>query len=187
MASLKDNSGTLATRLYIVFNCELADEAVRCCRQHLEMIFNMLQQVPYELPAMDGSPKITANPLETDFIEICRVIHNYSFDIFAYCVTKHKDKLPEIRGYIEQDRTRFEPQDRAKLVEFLQHVDGIITVVTNVQAKKQLPAICMRMLLHVYSYWTEHNLLPKDLFANNKSTLLDIVDRWLADSAWSDT
>jgi hypothetical protein len=137
---------------------------------------------------MDGTRKVTVNSLlETELIEICGAIHNYSFDIFAHRVTKHKDKLSEIQGYIEQDRTHFEPQDRAKLVEFLQHVDGIIKIVTNLQAKKQLPAIIIRMLLYVYSYWTKHNLLPKDMFADNKPTFLDHVDTWLADGAWSDT
>jgi len=80
MACLKDNSGALETRLYIVFNHE-DGEAARHCRQHLETIFNMLRQVPY-IPAVDGSPKVTDESLEIDFIEICRAIHNYSFDIF---------------------------------------------------------------------------------------------------------
>jgi hypothetical protein len=60
-------------------------------------------------------------------------------------------------------------------------------VVAIAQATKQLPATSIRMLLYMYSYWTNHNLLPKDLSVNNKLTLLDNVDTWLADSAWSDT
>jgi len=47
----------------------------------------MLRQVPYKPPAMGGSPKVIANSLEIDFIEICRAIHNYSFDIFAHRAT----------------------------------------------------------------------------------------------------
>src|ERR1700733_589182 len=43
MASLKDDKGTLKTRLYIVFNHE-EDEAPRRCSHHLGSIFMMLQQ-----------------------------------------------------------------------------------------------------------------------------------------------
>ena len=72
-------------------------------------------------------------------------------------------------------------------MKFLGHVVAIIAVVANAEATKQLPAIAIRMLLNVYSYWTDHNLLPKkELFSDNKLTLLDRVDMWLADSAWSD-
>jgi len=73
------------------------------------------------------------------------------------------------------------------LVNFFQDVDMIIKVVAQVEATKQLPAIKIRMLLKIYSSWTKHNLLPNDALANNKVTLLDNVDIWLADSAWSDT
>jgi len=186
MASLKEDNDTLETRLYIVFNHE-NDEAAHRCPQHLETIVNMLREVPYMPPAMDGSPKVIEESLEVDFIRICRAIHNYSFDIFAHRVTKHKKKLSDIRGYIEQDQTYFTPEQRSTLVKFLGHVVAIITVVANAQATKQLPAITIRMLLNVYSYWTDHNLLPKDLFADNKLTLLDKVDTWLAEGAWSDT
>ena len=86
MASVKDDKGTLETRSYIVFNHE-DDEAARHCRQHMHDVFNMLRQVRYYPPAMDGSPNVIANELEDDFIEICRAIHNYSFDVFAYRVT----------------------------------------------------------------------------------------------------
>jgi hypothetical protein len=187
MTSLKDDGGTLESQLYIVFN-HGDDEAAHHCRQHLESIFNILRQVPYEPPATDGSPKVIANSLENNFIEVCRAIHNHSFDIFAHRVTKRKHKLSDIRGYIEQDQMHFEPQDRSKLVVFLRHVDMIIRVVANAQATtKQLPASTIRLLLSIYSYWTEHNLLPEDMLASNKPTLLDNVDAWLADSALCDT
>jgi hypothetical protein len=189
MASIEDNSGNLKTQVYIIFNRKLEDKAVHGCRQHwhLETVFNMLRQVPYKKPATDGSPTIITGSLKIDFIEICKEIHNYSFDIFADRVTKHKDKLLEIRGYIEQDQTRFEPEDHSKLVEFFQHVDGIIMAVDKVRAEKELPAICIQLILSIYSHWTKHNILPKDLAANNEFTLLDHVDTWLARSAWSDS
>jgi hypothetical protein len=102
-------------------------------------------------------------------------------------VAKHRHWLSDIRGYVEQDRTHFPPQHRSTLVVFLQHVDMIITDVANAQATKELPAVSIRMLLSIYSYWTEHNFLPKDALADNKVTLLDNADTWLADGAWSDT
>jgi hypothetical protein len=106
MASLKDNAGTLETQLYIVFDHE-NDESAVDCRQHLQKIFNMLQLVPYIPPATDGSPKVIAEELQSNHIEFCQAIHDYSFNIFRYRVTKHEDKLSEIRGYIEQDRQNF--------------------------------------------------------------------------------
>ncbi|KAI0277271.1 hypothetical protein BGY98DRAFT_980548 [Russula aff. rugulosa BPL654] len=180
MASIKDNGGTLETQLYIVFNHE-DDEAAHHCRQHLESILNMLRQVPYVPPAMDGSEKVIADSLQNDSIKICRAIHNHSFDIFAHRVTKHAHRLSDIRRYIEQDQMHFEPQDRSELVEFLRHVNMILMMVANAQATNQLPATSIQMLLYMYSYWTEHDLLPKDLSVNNKPTLLDNVDTWLAD------
>ena len=69
------------------------------------------------------------------------------------------------------------------LVDFLQHVDAVVMVVTKAQATKQLSTISMKMLLSIYSYWTQHNLLPEDVVANNKVTLLDNADTWLTESA----
>jgi hypothetical protein len=182
MACLKDDKGTLETRLYVVFNHE-DDEAARRCPQHLQVIFNMLRQVPYKPPAMYGSLKVIANELEDDFIEICRAIHNYSFDIFAHRVTKREHKLSDIRGYIELDRTHFTSQHRSTLVAFLEDVDRIIMNVANAQTTKQLSTISIKMLLSMYLYWTEHDLLPKDSLAHNKVTLLDNADAWLSDGA----
>src|SRR6267142_2820661 len=144
MACLRDDSGTLETRLYIVFSHE-DDKAAHRCPEHLKIIFNMLPQVSYKSPAMDGSPEVVADLLEIDFIEICRVIHNYSFDIFAHRVNKRTHKLSDIRGYIEQDRTKFLPEHRSTLMVFLQQVDIIIDVVAMAQATKQLPAISIRI------------------------------------------
>jgi hypothetical protein len=182
MACLKDDKGTLETRLYIVFNHE-DDEAARRCPQHLQVIFNMLRQVPYKPPALDGSPKVISNELENDFIEICRAIHNYSFDIFAHRVTKREHKLSDIRGYIEQDQTQFTPQHRSTLVAFLDHLDMIVKIVANAQTTKQLPTTCIKILLWMYSYWTQHDLLPEDSLTDKKVTLLDRADAWLADGA----
>jgi hypothetical protein len=179
MASLKDDHGTLQTRLYIVFNHE-DDEAAGSCSQHLRAIFDMLRRVPYRPPAMDGSPKIIANELQDDFIEFCTAIHNYSFDIFAHRVTKREHKLSDIRGHIEQDR-HFTSQQRSTLLAFLKGVDAIIVNVAKAQTTKQLPTISIKLLLMIYSYWTEYNLLPD--VSDKKVTLLDDADKWLADSA----
>jgi hypothetical protein len=180
MAGLKDDSGTLQTRLYIVFNHEDDDAAARC-PQHLEAIFNMLRQVPYEPPA-DGSPKFIANELENDFIEICKVIHDYSFDIFAYRVTKREHKLSDIREYIEQDQTHFTPQHRSTLLVFLKHVRLINMKVAQAQTTGSISTSSIKMLLSIYSYWTDHNLL-NDSLDNKKLTLLDYADAWLAEGA----
>ena len=111
----------------------------------------MLHKVPYTPPAI-GSPKVLANELTDDFIKICEAIHSYSFNIFVHRVTKHKDKLSDIRGYIEQDRTKFTPEQRSTLAEFFQHVDEIIMAVHEVQATKGLCTINTRKLLSMYSY-----------------------------------
>ena len=184
MACLKDDNGSLETRLYIVFNHE-NDEAARRCPEHLQVIFNMLRQVPYKPPPTGGSPKVMANELENDFVDICRAIHNYSFDIFAHRVNKREHKLSEIRRYIEHDQTHFTAQQRSTLVAFLQDVDKIIENVARAQTTKQLPTVFMKGLLWAYSYWTEHNLLPKDSgsLPDNKLTLLDAADTWLASGA----
>ena len=119
MASLTGNCGTLETQLYIVFNRELGDKEVHGCRHHLETIFNKLRQVPYEPPASatDGCPKTIAPPLEPYLLDLCKVIHEYSFDVFAYRVKKREKRLSEIRGYIEQTQY-FESPDRSKLAIF---------------------------------------------------------------------
>jgi hypothetical protein len=182
MASLKDGNGSLETQLFIVFNHN-NDEAAHRCPEHLQAIFNMLRQVPYKPPAAGGSPKLIAKELEDDFVEICRVIHNYSFDFFAYRVTKREHNLSAIRSYIELDQTNFSPEERSTLMEFLDHVAMIIEHVTTAQATKQLPTMFIRMLLRMYSYWTRHNLLLKDREASNKLTLLDTADGCLASSA----
>ena len=180
MASLKDNTGILETELYIVFN--KYDESAHRCREHLQNIFNMLRQVPYMPPATGGSPKVIANELEDNYIEICQAIHNYSFDIFHYRVTKRNRKLSEIRGYIEQDQKNFTGQERETLLKFLSHVDRITDVTTKALTTKQLSANFIKILLRTYSYWTHNNLLLKDP-SDNKLTLLDRADTWLAHSA----
>ena len=60
MACLRDDNGSLETRLYIVFNHE-NDEAARRCPRPLQVIFNMLRQVPFKPPRKDGSVKIMEN------------------------------------------------------------------------------------------------------------------------------
>jgi len=181
MASLKDNAGTLETQLYIVFNHE-EDESAVDCPQHLQNIINMLRQVPYRPSATDGSPKVIARELESNHVQICQAIHNYSFHVFHYRVTKRGHKLSEIRGYIEQDRQNFSDQQRETLLTFLYYVDRIITMTTTMTTD-QFPTIFIKALLRTYSYWTHNGLLPKDSPADNKLTLLDRADTWLAESA----
>jgi hypothetical protein len=67
MASLNDCKGILETRVYIAFDHEDDEEARHCC-QHLEGIFNMLRQVPYNPPAIDGSPMFITDELKNNFI-----------------------------------------------------------------------------------------------------------------------
>ena len=184
MASLKDVNGSLETQLFIVFNHN-NDEAAHRCPEHLQAIFNMLRQVPYKPPAAGGSPKVMPDELEDDFVDICGVIHNYSFDIFAHRVTKREQKLSQIRRYIELelDLTRFTPQQRSTLLAFLEDVAMIIDEVRAQQTTKQLSTTFIRMLLILYSDWTEHDILPEDSVSDNKFTLLDRADAWLADGA----
>ena len=184
MASLKSDNGTTETQLYIVFNHE-GDESAFHCDQHLQDIFTMLYQVPYIPPAVGGSPRAIASKIEDKFIEICKVIHDYSYEIFYYRVTKRSPKLSTIRGYIEQDQENFTDQQRSTLLTFLKQVDQIITRTTT--TTDQFPIAFIKMLVWIYSSWTHHNLLPHDPPADNKLTLLDRADDWLAESAWSDT
>ena len=182
MACTKYDSGTLQTRLYIVFDHQ-NDEAARRCPQHLNSIFDMLHKVPYTPPAI-GSPKVLANELTDDFIKICEAIHSYSFNIFVHRVTKHEDKLSDIQGYTEQDRTELWPSQRYFFAEFFRHVDTIIKAVHEAQATKELRTIDIQELLNIYSYWTnpEHEFIPKDRLADESDTrtLLDVADGWLA-------
>ena len=184
MASLKDHHGSTETQFYIVFNHENDDAAGRCS-EHLQAVFGMLRQVPYKQSSTDGSPKIMSNELENYFLDICRAIHDYSFDIFAYRVLKRESKLSKIQRYIEEDQTRFSTEQRETLLEFLTHVDSIIQIVRLAIAHptKPLSTGFIQMLLWMYSYWTEHNLLPDDSLPDNKLTLLDAADTWLASSA----
>jgi hypothetical protein len=73
-ACLKEDEGTIKTRLYIVFN-HRKDQAARRCYQDLKNLFDMLGQVPYEPPAMDGSPKVIADDLQSCLIEFGHTIH----------------------------------------------------------------------------------------------------------------
>ena len=186
MASLTNDKGTLLTQLYIAFNHQ-DNGAVLSCPQHLQSIFTMLREVPYKPPAIDGSPKSIAKEFQSNLIEICSAIHNYSFDIFAYRVTKRQHRFSDIRRYIEQDRTHFTPEDRSTLAAFLRHVEAISKAVADAEATKQIPIIDIRMLINMYSHWTKNNLLPKEGLAHHQDTLLDDADKWLAGSAWSDT
>jgi hypothetical protein len=90
MASLTVNRGTPETQLYIVFNRGLGDDGIHRCRHHLETIFNMLQQVPYDSSATDGSPKTIARSLETYLLDLCKVIHEYSILIRCICVSRQE-------------------------------------------------------------------------------------------------
>jgi len=127
----------------------------------------MMKRLVFVLNIYNGSPKVITidSELENDFIKICRIIHNYSFDLFAHRVTKRKRKLSDIQRYVEQDQTHFTPQQRSMLAVFLQHVDVIIRIVGHAEATKQLSTITIQILLSMYSYWTEHHLLPQDALA----------------------
>ena len=182
MASLKDNTGTLETQLYIVFNHKNDKSAIES-PQHLHSIINMLRQVPYRPPTTDRSPKVIPRELESYHIEIIQAIHNYSSEIFRYRVTKREHKLSEIRGYIERDQTvYFSDQERGILLIFLEQVHTILTMTTTMTTK-QIPTTFIKVLLAMYSYWTHNGLLPKDPSADDKVTLLDYADTWLAESA----
>ena len=64
-------------------------------------------------------------------------------------------------------------------------MDSIIKKVAMAQTKKQLPAGFIKLLLRMYSFWTEHKLLPEDSLPDNlnRFTLLDLADAWLASGA----
>lgn len=114
--------------------------------------------------------------------------HNYyySFKFFAHRITRHKDNISEIRGYIKRDNTtNFTLQERSTLLVFLAQVDVIINLVgvTKAQPKKQLSAISMNVFLSTYSYWIGYDLLSKDSPAHDQVTLLDRADGWLAEGA----
>ncbi len=178
MACLKVNGSSLETRLYITFSHQ-GDDAARSCPSHLESVIEILRRVPYEPPAMDGSPKLIAPKFRQNQIEICTVIHNHSFDIFAHRVNKRKSKVPKIRSLISQDSKHFNPQDRSTLMEFLTHVDIILTTVAYAQDTQTLSPSDIDILIRIYSHWTNHNLLPKDELADSRLTLLDKAERWL--------
>lgn len=187
MASIMDHHNKSKIQLYIVFNHE-NDEAAGRCSEHLQAVFDMLRQVPCKESSTSESSKIISNDLENYLLGICRVIHNHSFDIFVHRVLKRSSKVSEIRQHIEQDQTQFTTEQRRTLLQFLKHVDSIIRIVkTASEQSTELPIAFMKKLLRVYSYWTEHNLIPDDSLPDDKLTLLDAVDTWLASSARSDT
>ena len=186
MACIKPYNDTVEIQIYIAFNHE-NDEAAVSCTEHLQSIFEMLHQVRYRPSTTNDSSRVIGKELEDELVEICGAILNYSYDIFKYHVNKRKDKLSQIREYIVQGSAHFSSQRHSTLVEFLEHVVMIINIVADAQATKQLPDMDIQMLLNIYSYWTNHNLLPDDPLANNKSTLLDEADAWLAEGALSDT
>ena len=180
MASVIREGDVLKTQLYIVFNHHNDDEA-RICENHLKTIFRMLHEVPYT-PTDRGSPKIMPDTLKEDFIKICTLIHDYSFNIFQSRVNKHKKNLLKIRNHIEQDEGFFKPEQRGRLLEFLTHVAGIINAVTDAEHIYPFPTSTTRMLCSMYLTWTNDNLLPNEDLADNTLTLLDIADSWLAES-----
>jgi hypothetical protein len=65
-------------------------------------------------------------------------------------------------------------------LDFFTHVDFILRTMAQARVTKQLSTTTIKMLLNIYSYWTEHNLLPQDALADNKFTLLDHADTFLA-------
>jgi hypothetical protein len=70
------------------------------------------------------------------------------------------------------------------LLRFLDDVDRILTATTTVtMTTEQFSTTYIKLLLGTYTYWTHHGLLPKGSPADNKLTLLDRADTWLAKSA----
>jgi hypothetical protein len=63
---------------------------------------------------------------------------------------------------------------------FLSHVDMIIR---STKDEVSVSTTFIKMLSSMYSYWTHHDLLPKDSTVDNRPTLLDRADIWLADRA----
>lgn len=91
MTSLKDNAGTLETQLYITVNHKNDDSALGCL-QHLRNIFNILRRVPYKQRATGGSPNVIADELESNHIDICQTIHDYSFNGFS--LSRYQARVP---------------------------------------------------------------------------------------------
>ena len=147
----------------------------------------MLSQVPCKSAAFDGSPKDIESEFTHNLIEISSAIHNYSFEIFAYRVNKHKHKLSDIQTFIAQDRTHFKHEHRRTSLTFLQHVNMIIKTVADAQATKQFSTGEIGLFLKIYSTWTQRNLPLKNALASNRFTLLDDADTWPTKSASSDT
>ena len=178
MACLKHSHGTLKTRLYIVFDHQ-NDDSHRLCLQHLKSIFQMLKQVPYKTPETDGSPQLVTGDFKTKFFEICRVIHNYSFSIFAYRV--YKRDVSNIRELIMKERLTFAPDQHSLLLSFLEAVELIIGIVSRAEKKETKLSIDAIEIIHgFYSLWKEDGLLPDDPLADSTVTLLDIADAVLA-------
>jgi hypothetical protein len=59
--------------------------------------------------------------------------------------------------------------------------------VDTAQHTKQFDDTSIQLILNIYAYWTKQNLLPNLLVDDDRPTLLDHVDTWLAESAWSDS
>jgi hypothetical protein len=180
MACLKYGHGTLKTQLYIVFNHQ-KDDSHRLCLQHLKSIFRTLKQVPYKTPEMDGSPQLIMADFKTEFFEICRVIHNYSFSIFAHRVNKRRNEMSNIQVLIENERSAFTPNQHSLLLSFLRTVGLIMGIVSRAEAKETKLSIAAIETIHgFYSFWKKTGLLPKDALADDTVTLLDTADVVLA-------
>jgi len=179
MACLKYGDSTLKTQLYIIFNHQ--DDSYRLCLQHLKSIFRMLKQVPYKTPEMDGSPQLIMGDFKTEFLEICTVIHNYSFSIFAYRVNKHRNEISNIRELIEKERSSFSSNQHSSLLSFLRAVEMIMDIVSLAEAEKTKFSIAAITMIHsLYLRWTKMGLLLEDPLADNTVTLLDTADVVLA-------
>jgi len=150
MAYLKDDKGTLETRLYIVFNHE-HDEAAYRCPQHLRAYLICFAKSPtshLQRTAPRRSSGTCYRTTSSKSAEPSTTTHSTFLHI----------ALPSARtsfrtfGYIEQDQTHFTPQHRSTLVAFLNHMDAIIKKVANAQTTKQLSTTSVKILLSIYSY-----------------------------------
>jgi len=87
--------------------------------------------------------------------------------------------MSDIQKLIAEGQQAFAPMEHPILLTFLQQVQMTIEIVMQAKATKQLPIYDIRVLLLIYSFWTENGLLPQDSHADNTVTLLDTADRFL--------
>ena len=178
MADLREDNGSLKTKIYIIFNRQTADEAARCQR-YLKSVFDLLRRVPYRPPA-DVSPKVldadSLNESMVDLVDICRVLHNYSFESFYRRATKHEESFKRIQDRTYSQWDEFTSEQRGKLRKFFNHIQAVLVMAHDAQATKEVSAAQIQMLQSMYSYWTKENIMPSE---GEEVALVDTVDKLL--------